>query len=117
MMRSQEQLERVQTDTIKALLDQKEYLLRKKTKENYRQVLDNQIEERKLFSTSTGAMSVEELRINYAEIEAMNKIPISQLTQHSTQTPLMPVRVKYDVAANLMKDLKKARLKTMTGTQ
>ncbi len=29
----------------------------------------------------------------------------------------MPVKLKYDVAATLMKDLKKTRLKTMNGTQ
>ena len=29
----------------------------------------------------------------------------------------MPVKLKSDVAANLMKDLKKTRLKTMNGTQ
>ncbi len=33
------------------------------------------------------------------------------------QSPLMPVKLKSDVAVNLIKDLKKTRLKTMNGTQ
>ena len=55
--------------------------------------------------------------MNYAEIEALHKLSITQLTQHTTQSPLMPVKLNSDVAANFFKDLKKTRLQTMKCTQ
>jgi len=62
-------------------------------------------------------MSAEELRINYAEIEALHKLPLSELKQQATYSSLMPLKLKYDVAANIMKDIKKRKSQTLNGSK
>jgi len=59
-------------------------------------------------------MSAEELRINFAEIEALHKLPISLLTKKATPTPIMPLKLDHQVAADLMKGLKKRQKGTLT---
>ena len=51
-------------------------------------------------------MSCEELKMNYAEIEALQKLPMSELVKQATPTPIPVVKLDHTVTANLMKSLK-----------